>query len=93
MKTKSARSLAELKGFEVKRRGELRLIQVFQTEVFPEFLKGNSKEEVWQIVGAMANCWLDVIESRGRTMTNDEARSIPTHVDHLSPSESWRPLR
>ncbi|CAJ1349828.1 unnamed protein product [Effrenium voratum] len=65
-------SLAELKGFEVKRRGELRLIQVFQTEVFPEFLKGNSKEEVWRIVGAMANRWLDVIESRGSTMTNDE---------------------
>lgn len=65
-------SLAELKGFEVKRRGELRLIQVFQTEVFPEFLKGNSKEEVWQIVGAMANRWLDVIESKGSTMTNDE---------------------
>ncbi|CAK9115054.1 DNA polymerase epsilon catalytic subunit A (DNA polymerase II subunit A) [Durusdinium trenchii] len=65
-------SLAELKGFEVKRRGELRLIQVFQTEVFPEFLKGESKEEVWKIVGAMANRWLDVIESRGSTMTNDE---------------------
>ncbi|CAE7695596.1 POL2 [Symbiodinium sp. CCMP2592] len=65
-------TLAELKGFEVKRRGELRLIQVFQTEVFPEFLKGESKEEVWKIVGAMANRWLDVIESRGSTMTNDE---------------------
>ena len=30
--------------------------------------------QVWQIVGAMANRWLDVIESRGSTMTNDEAR-------------------
>merc|ERR1740127_452019 len=35
-------SIAELKGFEVKRRGELKLIQVFQTEVFPEFLKGTT---------------------------------------------------
>lgn len=65
-------SLAELKGFEVKRRGELRLIQVFQTEVFPEFLKGSTKEEVYKIVGTMANRWLDVIESRGKTMTDDE---------------------
>eukprot|EP00415_Alexandrium_ostenfeldii_P003216 UN3216 len=65
-------SLAELKGFEVKRRGELRLIQVFQTEVFPAFLKGSSKEGVYSIVGQMANRWLDVIESRGKTMTDDE---------------------
>jgi len=65
-------SIAELKGFEVKRRGELRLIQVFQTEVFPEFLKGTTKQEVYDLVGAMANRWLDVIESKGRTMTDDE---------------------
>nr|USW07830.1 DNA polymerase epsilon catalytic subunit A [Crypthecodinium cohnii] len=65
-------SIAELKGFEVKRRGELRLIQVFQTEVFPEFLKGCSKEEVYQIVGSMANRWLDVIESKGKTMSDEE---------------------
>eukprot|EP00930_Biecheleria_cincta_P017416 TRINITY_DN1385_c0_g1_i1.p1 TRINITY_DN1385_c0_g1~~TRINITY_DN1385_c0_g1_i1.p1 ORF type:complete len:2608 (-),score=472.89 TRINITY_DN1385_c0_g1_i1:198-7172(-) len=65
-------SLAELKGFELKRRGELRLIQVFQQEVFPVFLKGDTKQEVWDNVGAMANRWLDVIESRGKTMTDDE---------------------
>lgn len=28
-------SLAELKGFELKRRGELKLIKVFQSEVWP----------------------------------------------------------
>lgn len=33
-------SLAELKGFEVKRRGELKLIKVFQAEVFERFLGG-----------------------------------------------------
>eukprot|EP00928_Gymnodinium_smaydae_P047182 TRINITY_DN31474_c0_g1_i1.p1 TRINITY_DN31474_c0_g1~~TRINITY_DN31474_c0_g1_i1.p1 ORF type:complete len:2595 (-),score=668.49 TRINITY_DN31474_c0_g1_i1:121-7905(-) len=65
-------SLAELKGFEIKRRGELKLIQVFQEEVFPEYLKGATKEEVYTIVGNMANRWLDVIESHGRTMTDDE---------------------
>ena len=34
-------SLAELKGFEVKRRGELQLIKIFQSSVFEAFLKGN----------------------------------------------------
>lgn len=32
-------SLAELKGFEVKRRGELELIKIFQSSVFEAFLK------------------------------------------------------
>jgi hypothetical protein len=32
-------SLAELKGFEVKRRGELKLIKIFQTQIFKFFLK------------------------------------------------------
>jgi DNA polymerase elongation subunit (family B) len=65
-------SIAELKGFELKRRGELKLIQVFQEEVFPAFLKGKTKEECYAVVGGMANRWLDVIESKGRTMTDDE---------------------
>merc|ERR1719389_645638 len=50
-------SLAELKGFEIKRRGELKLIQVFQEEVFPGFLKGATKQEVWDTVGNLANRW------------------------------------
>ena len=32
-------SLAELKGFELKRRGELKLIKVFQSEVWPVTLR------------------------------------------------------
>ena len=38
-------SLEELKGFEVKRRGELKLIKVFQSEVFDKFLLGETLEE------------------------------------------------
>ena len=34
------KSLAELKGFEVKRRGELQIIKIFQSTVFEAFLKG-----------------------------------------------------
>ena len=43
--------------------------------IFPQH--GRSEKQVWQIVGAMANRWLDVIESKGSTMTNDEARVLP----------------
>ncbi|KAG9577134.1 DUF1744-domain-containing protein, partial [Aureobasidium melanogenum] len=40
-------SLAELKGFEVKRRGELKLIKIFQTQIFKFFLEGTTLEETY----------------------------------------------
>ena len=35
-------TLAELKGFELKRRGELELVKAFQNQVFGQFLEGNN---------------------------------------------------
>lgn len=58
-------SLAELKGFEIKRRGELKLIKVFQSEVFNHFLKGSSLEGCYEAVAAVANRWLDLIDTHG----------------------------
>ncbi|OAD60585.1 DNA polymerase epsilon catalytic subunit A [Eufriesea mexicana] len=43
-------SLAELKGFEVKRRGELQLIKVFQTSVFESFLKDMPDSELFDLI-------------------------------------------
>ncbi|KOC70592.1 DNA polymerase epsilon catalytic subunit A [Habropoda laboriosa] len=57
-------SLAELKGFEVKRRGELQLIKVFQTSVFESFLKGNTLEECYASVAKDADYWLDLLYSK-----------------------------
>ena len=58
-------SLAELKGFEIKRRGELKLIKVFQAEVFSHFLKGATLEACYGAVAAVADRWLDLIDTRG----------------------------
>lgn len=57
-------SLAELKGFEVKRRGELQLIKVFQTSVFESFLKGSTLEECYASVAKDADYWLDILYSK-----------------------------
>ena len=57
-------SLAELKGFEVKRRGELQLIKIFQSSVFEAFLKGTTLEEVYSSVAKVADYWLDVLYSK-----------------------------
>ncbi|CAK8688654.1 unnamed protein product [Clavelina lepadiformis] len=65
-------SLAELKGFEVKRRGELQLIKIFQSSVFDAFLKGTTLEEVYQSVAKVADYWLDVLYSKAGNMPDSE---------------------
>lgn len=57
-------SLAELKGFEIKRRGELQLIKIFQSSVFEAFLKGTTLEDVYASVAKVADYWLDVLYSK-----------------------------
>lgn len=62
--------MAELKGFEVKRRGELQLIKFFQSSVFESFLNGSTLEEVYNSVGKVANYWLDVLYSKVSILLN-----------------------
>ncbi|KAH9641118.1 hypothetical protein HF086_000766 [Spodoptera exigua] len=65
-------SLAELKGFEVKRRGELQLIKIFQSSVFEAFLKGNDLKSCYSAVAKVADYWLDVLYSKGSNMPDSE---------------------
>lgn len=65
-------SLAELKGFEVKRRGELQLIKIFQSSVFEAFLKGKTLEECYAAVAKVADYWLDVLYSKAVNMPDKE---------------------
>jgi DNA polymerase epsilon subunit 1 len=65
-------SLAELKGFEVKHRGELQLIKIFQSEILDKFLLGSTTEECYAAVAQVADQWLDVLYTKGSTLTDDE---------------------
>ncbi|ORX60308.1 hypothetical protein DM01DRAFT_1300034 [Hesseltinella vesiculosa] len=65
-------SLAELKGFEVKRRGELKLIKIFQSDLFKVFLDGLSLEECYDAVAKVANQWLDILYSKGVELQDEE---------------------
>lgn len=65
-------SLAELKGFEVKRRGELKLIKIFQSQIFKFFLEGTTLEECYGSVAKTANRWLDVLHQHGSTLADEE---------------------
>lgn len=77
-------SLAELKGFEIKRRGELKLVKQFQGEIFDCFLKGSTLAECYESVGATCNKWLDVIISKGKDMTDDEVLELLVEQNNMS---------
>ena len=79
-------SLEELKGFELKRRGELKLIKVFQSEVFEHFLKGDTLEEVYQAVGAIANRWLDMLWTKGANFEDEELMEFISESSVMSKS-------
>ncbi|WRT63732.1 DNA polymerase epsilon catalytic subunit A [Kwoniella shivajii] len=65
-------SLAELKGFEVKRRGELQLIKIFQSQIFDKFLLGTTTEECYAAVAEVADQWLDILQSKASSLHDDE---------------------
>ena len=65
-------SLAELKGFEIKRRGELKLIKIFQQQIFKFFLEGSTLTETYGAVAKVSNKWLDVLHSHGSTLADEE---------------------
>ncbi|AAS54029.2 AFR657Cp [Eremothecium gossypii ATCC 10895] len=65
-------SLAELKGFELKRRGELQLIKNFQQDIFKVFLEGRTLEECYGAVAKVANRWLDILDSKGSMLETED---------------------
>ncbi|KAF1956506.1 DUF1744-domain-containing protein [Byssothecium circinans] len=69
-------SLAELKGFEVKRRGELKLIKNFQSQIFKFFLEGTTLTETYGAVAKVANRWLDILDTRGANLADEELMDL-----------------
>lgn len=65
-------SLAELKGFELKRRGELNIIKHFQSQCFPYFLQGSSLQACYEAVAEVANKWIQVLVSKGQGYSNEQ---------------------
>jgi DNA polymerase epsilon subunit 1 len=57
--------LHEVKGFELKRRGELKIIKIFQEEVFGKFLEGKTLQECYDACGEVADRWYDILETEG----------------------------
>ncbi|KAF8939090.1 DNA polymerase epsilon catalytic subunit [Dissophora ornata] len=79
-------SIAELKGFEVKRRGELKLIKNFQSQLFKVFLDGSNLEECYASVARVANQWLDVLYSKAVDLEEGELFDLISENRNMSKS-------
>ncbi|AQK71203.1 DNA polymerase epsilon catalytic subunit A [Zea mays] len=79
-------SKPELKGFEIKRRGELKLIKVFQAEVFDKFLHGSTLEECYSAVASVANRWLDLLDNQGIDIADSELLDFISESSTMSKS-------
>lgn len=65
-------TIAEIKGFELKRRGELKIIKIFQQDIFNHYLDGASLEECYMHCGSIAEKWLDILYKKGEGINDDE---------------------
>lgn len=65
-------SVAEFKGFELKRRGELGLVKIVQSSLFEKFRGGSTLKECHGEVARVADHWIDVLFSKAAHMPNDE---------------------
>ncbi|KAI9356996.1 hypothetical protein DFJ73DRAFT_213314 [Zopfochytrium polystomum] len=79
-------SLAELKGFELKRRGELKLIKDFQHVLFDKFLEGSTTAECYDAVASLANQWLDILFSKGADLEDEELYELISENRSMSKS-------
>lgn len=79
-------SLGELKGFELKRRGELQLVKNFQSEVFDRFLEGDTLESCYKSVSAVADNWLDVLNNKASMINDDDFIDLICENKNMSKS-------
>ena len=78
--------LAELKGFEIKRRGELKIIKLFQSQLFKTFLEGDSLVSCYAAVARVADYWLDILHTKGAHLTDQELFELISENRSMSKS-------
>ena len=68
--------MTEVKGFELKRRGELKIVKIFQEEIFPQYLKGDNLEECYKACAKTADKWLNILINKGAGLRDEEIISL-----------------
>lgn len=60
--------ISEIKGFEIKRRGELGIIKAFQQDIFSQFLAGTDLKSLYQACAEVSKKWLRIITEKGKDL-------------------------
>jgi DNA polymerase epsilon subunit 1 len=76
--------LSEVKGFEIKRRGELKIIKIFQSEIFSQYLKGATLQECYNYCAETCNKWLGILRQQGQGMRDEEVIDLIAESKVLS---------
>jgi DNA polymerase epsilon subunit 1 len=64
--------MTEVKGFEIKRRGELQIVKIFQEQVFKRFLDGANLQECYDSCGTVAREWYEILDTKGEFVNETE---------------------
>lgn len=76
--------ICELKGFESKRRGELKIVKKFQEGLFPLFIQGSVLEECYDVVKKHCEYYLALIESKGSSLSDDDIFELFSESKNMS---------
>ena len=80
--------ITELKGFEIKRRGEWKMIKMLQSDAFVSFMRGDTNEEVYRSVADVCKQYLMVLKTKGKSIEDDELLTLMSESSTMSKSLS-----
>lgn len=78
--------ITELKGFELKRRGELNFIKKFQEDIFIRFNHGKNLKECYDSLAECCNYWLDIIDTEGGSLDDASIFELFSEARNMSKS-------
>ena len=78
--------IVELKGFELKTRGELNLIKKFQEDIFCHFNDGNNLQECYTALAETCNYWLDILLTQGANLDDNALFELFSESRNMSKS-------
>ena len=78
--------ITELKGFEIKRRGEWKMIKMLQSDAFISFMRGKTNEEVYQNVADVCRQYIMVLKTKGKTVEDEELLMLLSESSTMSKS-------
>ncbi|OIR58010.1 MAG: DNA polymerase epsilon catalytic subunit A [Amphiamblys sp. WSBS2006] len=76
--------LVETKGFEIKRRSELKIVKEIQLELFQLYLSGTTLAECYRILGEAARRWLKILLEHGGALDDQDLAELLIENKNMS---------